>query len=73
MQVTKLHSSFNLNHQQQAEILGKCCKKNISHDNSPGTSTEHKFFVKTLELLRKRNHDLLINTHLAKNIQQDRF
>lgn len=41
----------------------------MSHDDSSGTNTEHKFFVKTLELLRKRNHDLLMNTHLAKNIQ----
>lgn len=27
IQVTKLHSSFNLSHQQQAEILRKCCKR----------------------------------------------
>lgn len=54
---------FNLNHQQKAGILRKWCKKNHVSHNSPGTNIEHKFFVKTLELLRKRNHDLLINTH----------
>lgn len=31
MQVTKLHSSFTLNHQQQAGALRKCCKKNMSN------------------------------------------
>lgn len=31
------------------------------------------FLLKTLELLRKRNHDLLMNTHIAKNIQWTRF